>query len=341
MEINFEHQAAAHCENGVTANLLRFYGYNYSEPLIFGLSASLYFVHLPFIKPAGSPGTSFRPLPGTIFARVTKSLGFKVNKTFFFNQKKAMQQLDNLLAQGIPCGCVVGMYYLPYMPLEYRFHFNGHNICVIGKEGDEYLISDPNATAKVVISSQDLLRARFAKGALPPFGRIYWIKSLPQKEPDIKRLIHKAILKNCFHMLHEPGPMPFVGVNGFKYLGNKIAKYPKMYGDRKAALHLAQLIRMMEEVGTGGAGFRFLYAAFLQEAATLTQIDELNLFSERMTAIGDLWREFAAEAARICKNRAAKDVDYQTIGDKLKAIGKQEGLFFGELEKVIKSHSKK
>ena len=142
-------------------------------------------------------------------------------------------------------------------------------------------------------------------------------------------------------MLHEPGPMPFVGVNGFKYLGNKIARYPKMYGDRKAALHLAQLIRMMEEVGTGGAGFRFLYAAFLQEAATLTPIDELNLFSERMTAIGDLWREFAAEAARICKNRAAKDVDYQTIGDKLKAIGKQEGLFFGELEKVIKSHSPK
>ena len=46
MEIPFEHLSAAHCENGVTGNLLRFYGYDYSEPLIFGLLVSLYFVHL-------------------------------------------------------------------------------------------------------------------------------------------------------------------------------------------------------------------------------------------------------------------------------------------------------
>ena len=69
MEIPFEHLSAAHCENGVTGNLLRFYGYDYSEPLIFGLSASLYFVHLPFVHLAGFPVTSFRPLPGAIFAR--------------------------------------------------------------------------------------------------------------------------------------------------------------------------------------------------------------------------------------------------------------------------------
>lgn len=83
MEIPFEHRSAAHCENGVTGNLLRFYGYDYSEPLLFGLSASLYFVHLPFVHLAGFPVTSFRPLPGTIFARATRLLGFKVGRTIF------------------------------------------------------------------------------------------------------------------------------------------------------------------------------------------------------------------------------------------------------------------
>jgi hypothetical protein len=86
MEIAFEHRTAAHCEDGVTANLLRFYGYDYSEPLIFGLSASLYFVHLPFIKLAGFPVTSFRPLPGVIFARVTRLLGFKMHKTIYIGR---------------------------------------------------------------------------------------------------------------------------------------------------------------------------------------------------------------------------------------------------------------
>jgi hypothetical protein len=337
MEIAFEHRTAAHCEDGVTANLLRFYGYSYSEPLIFGLSASLYFVHLPFIKLAGFPVTSFRPLPGVIFARVTRLLGFGIGKTVFLNRKNAVRKLDDLIGQGIPAGCVVGMYFLPYMPLEYRFHFNAHNICVIGREGDEYLISDPIATEKVTISSRDLLRARFSRGTYPPFGKLYWIKSLPDREPDIRALVRKAIRKNCYRMIHEPGPVPFVGVNGFKYLGDKIPKFPKIYGERKAALHLLQLIRMMEEIGTGGAGFRFLYAAFLQEAAEITGIGELNDFSLRLTEIGDRWRTFASEAGRIYKNRSAEGVDYRTIGGCLKAIGEQEKQFFTDLERLIKS----
>jgi len=337
MEIAFEHRPSAHCENGVTANLLRYYGYDYSEPLIFGLSASLFFAHLPFIKLAGFPVTSFRPLPGTIFARVTRLLGFKIYKTLFLNKNNAEKKLDELLEQGVPTGCVVGMYYLPYMPLAYRFHFNGHNICVIGKEDEQYLISDPIAMQKVTIASHDLLRARFAKGTYPPFGKLYWIKSLPEEEPDMNQLVRKAILKNCSRMIHEPGPMPYVGVNAFNHLGKKIPRFPKIYGERKAALHLAQLIRMLEEIGTGGAGFRFLYAAFLQEAATITGISALNDFSQRLTDIGDQWREFATEAGRVSKNRSPEKVSYQTIGDHLVAIGQQEKLFFTDLERLINS----
>ena len=341
MEIAFEHRPAAHCENGVTANLLRHYGYCYSEPLIFGLSASLFFVHLPFMKLAGFPVTSFRPLPGVIFARVTRLLGFKIHKRIFLNKNNAVKQLEKLLEKGIPTGCVVGMYYLPYMPMAYRFHFNAHNVCVIGKEEDNYLLSDPVAMEKVTIASQDLLRSRFAKGTYPPMGKLYRIKSLPEKEPDMNKLVRKAILKNCRRMIHEPGPVPFVGINTFKYLGNKIPRFPKIYGERKAALHLAQLVRMIEEIGTGGAGFRFLYAAFLQEASEITGICELNDFSQQLTEIGDQWRIFAAEAGRIYKKRSSENVNYQIIGDYLKAIGKQEELFFTELEKVIKSFSGK
>ena len=336
MEITFEHRLSAHCENGVTAGLLRFYGYDYSDPLIFGLSASLYFVHLPFIKLAGFPVTSFRPLPGVIFARVTRLLGFKIHKRIFLNRKNAVKKLDSLLEKGIPTGCVVGMYNLPYMPLAYRFHFNAHNVCVIGKQGDNYLLSDPVTTEKVTIASHDLLRARFAKGTWPPLGKMYRIKSLPKKQLDMNQLVRKAILKNCYRMIHEPGPVPFIGVNAFQYLGNKIPKFPQKYGEKKAALHLVQLIRMMEEIGTGGAGFRFLYAAFMQEAAGITGISELNDFSKRLTDIGDQWRIFATEAGRIYKNRSSENVNYQTIGDHLKALGKQEAAFFTELEKVVK-----
>lgn len=335
MVLNFEHQKAAHCENGVTSNLLRFYGYEYSEPLIFGLSASLFFVHLPFIKLAGFPVISFRPLPGVIFARTTKLLGFKTHTTLFLNQQNAMDKLDSLLQKGIPTGVVVGMYYLPYMPLEYRFHFNAHNLCIYGKEGNEYLVSDPIALETVKLSDKDLQRARFAKGTYPPMGKLYWIKSLPKEAPDLNKLVRKAIRKNCFRMIHEPGPVPIVGVNGIDHVAKKIPHFPQKYGYRKAGLYLAQIVRMMEEIGTGGAGFRFIYAAFLQEAAQITGIEELNVYSQRLTEIGDLWRNFAAEAGRICKNRSSENVDYGTIGAFLGEIGKRERRFFQELEKVV------
>ena len=335
MELNFEHRSAAHCENGVTGGLLRYYGYEYSEPLIFGLSASLFFVSLPFIKLAGFPVISFRPLPGFVFARVMRTLGFKTCQTFFVNKKNAEKKLDSLLEKGIPTGVVVGMYYLPYMPIEYRFHFNAHNLCIVGKEEDHYIVSDPVATEKVNLSRKDMLRARFAKGTWPPMGKLYWIKSPPKETPDLKVLVRKAIRKNCYRMLRQPGPVPYVGVNAFRYMAKNIPQFPKKYGPRKAALYLAQIVRMMEEIGTGGAGFRFLYAAFLQEAAVITQIDELNVFSERMTAIGDLWREFAAEAARICKNRSSAEVNYESIGKFLGEIGEKEAQFFLDLEKIV------
>ena len=335
MELDFEHRCAAHCENGVTTNLLRYYGYDYSEPLVFGLSGSLFFVNLPFIKLNGFPGVSFRPVPGVIFSRAMRMLGFKTQSAIFLNKKNAEKKLDSLLEKGVPTGVVVGMYYLPYMPLEYRFHFNAHNLCVVGKDEDGYIVSDPIATEKVKLSNHDMLRARFAKGTLPPMGKLYWIKSLPKKTPDMNLLIRKAIRKNCYRMLHQPGPVPWVGVNGFRYMAKNIPRFPEKYGPRRAALCLGQIIRMMEEIGTGGAGFRFLYAAFLQEAAIITQIDELNIFSERMTAIGDLWREFAIEAARICKNRSGENINYQSIGQFFGEIGEKETQFFSDLEKII------
>ena len=335
MELNFEHRIAAHCENGVTAGLLRSYGYEYSEPLIFGLSGSLFFVNIPFVKLAGFPVVSFRPLPGVIFSRVMRILGFKTRQIIFLSKKSAEKKLDSLIEKGIPTGVVVGMYYLPYMPLEYRFHFNAHNLCVVGKEEDHYIVSDPVTTEIVKLSSKDMLRARFAKGTWPPLGKLYWITSLPKKAPDMNLLVRKAIRKNCYRMLHQPGPVPWVGVNAFRYMAKNIPRFPEKYGPRKAALYLAQIVRMMEEIGTGGAGFRFLYAAFLQEAAVITQIAELNVFSERMTAIGDLWREFATEAARIYKNRSAENVNYQSIGKFLGEIGEKETQFFRDLEKIV------
>jgi len=65
-------------------------------------------------------------------------------------------------------------------------------------------------------------------------------------------------------MLNIPGW--FAGVNGIRFTGGRIKKWRDNLGPEKAGLYLAQLVRMQEEIGTGGGGFRYMYGAFLQEA---------------------------------------------------------------------------
>ena len=341
MELNLEHRAAAHCENGAISSLLRFHGIDLSEPMIFGLASGLFFSHVPFIDVGGMPLTSFRTVPGFLFKRITKLLGIKTDTARYFNKEKSMKALDGLLESGKPVCLVVGMYYLPYAPKEYRFHFNGHNICITGKDekSGDYTVLDSNTTCKVTISSSDLLKIRYTKGgSYPLFGRMYWIKSVPEHIPDLKPLILRAIAKNCKIMTTGYPGVKYVGVKGMRFLSRRIRVWEKKLGPQKALMNLAQVIRMLEEIGTGGAGFRFIYGAFLQEAASRTGIVELNDFSSRITEIGDKWREIAYKSSRMFKKSKGESYTYDDLGDMLRNLADMEESFYKDLGKAVKKY---
>ncbi len=141
-------------------------------------------------------------------------------------------------------------------------------------------------------------------------------------------------------MISQPDFMPYVGVNGIAYLSRSIRGWENKMGKRRASLNLAQLVRMLEEIGTGGAGFRFVYGAFLQEAAARTGVAELNDYSKRITAIGDLWREFAFKASRMYNRREGESYTYDDLGDLLLTISEQEKAFFQDLDRTVKEYMK-
>lgn len=339
VELPLQHQPAAHCENGAISTLLRFYGINLSEPMIFGLASGLFFVYMPFVKMNGMAVTAFRTFPGVLFKRITKSFGIKTVTHRYLNKEHAMRDLDQLiLERQTPVGCVVGMFDLPYMPLEYRSRFNGHNICIIGKDKQtgDYIVLDSNATQKVAISREDLMNVRFAKGGTYPLmGQMYWIKSVPEQLPELPPLILKSIKKTCHNMTSQPRFINFAGVNGIRLLSRRIRTWEQTMGVRRAKQNLAQVIRMLEEIGTGGAGFRFIYGAFLQEAAGVTGIEALNGYSERITEIGDHWREFAYKSSRVLKKRAGENFTYDDLGNLLERIADEEYQFFNDLGKDV------
>jgi hypothetical protein len=331
-KIDFKHQQAAHCENGVTSNLLNHEGIKLSEPMVFGIGSGLFFSYMPFLKLNNLPVISFRPWPGRIFKRITKRLGVKVQLNKFKNADEAMNALDRNLEQGIPTGCIVGVYNLTYFPQVFRFHFNAHNLVVVGKENGEYLVSDPIMPGIERISYKDLQRVRYAKGTVfTPQGRMYSIHGM-SGDYNLPEAIVKGIRHASKDMLEIP--IPFFGVKGIRLLARKMRNWPEKLGEKKAALYMGQVVRMLEEIGTGGAGFRFMYAAFLQEAARELNQPWLNDMSMEMTEAGDRWREFGTIAGRIFKNRAGQEDSYIAASEILMDIADREEKIYRRLREI-------
>lgn len=334
MKTDFEHRQGAHCESGVTSNLLSTASNGkITEPLAFGIGAGLFFAYIPLIKINNGPAIAFRTLPGFIFNRAAKSLGIPVVRKKFSSKQKARTYLDDRLAEGIPVGCQVGVYYLPYFPREYRFHFNAHNLIVYDKQVDNYMVSDPIMETTHTMSSYELERVRFAKGALAPNGHIYYAKKGAVITNDtIKEAIKSGIKKNVYNMLNIPGS--FAGISGIRNTGKKIKKWRDKLGIEKSKSYLAQMVRMQEEIGTGGGGFRYIYAAFLQQADEYLPGNQLAEISVLFTQAGDMWRTAAVQAAGIFKGRIGSQEDFNKMGDYLLEIAELEEIAFKKLKNI-------
>jgi Domain of unknown function (DUF4872)/Butirosin biosynthesis protein H, N-terminal len=324
---NFQHRHAAHCESGVAASMLTHHGAAITEAMAFGLSAAMAFAYLPFVRFAGFPLIAYRMPPKHILKGMVKPFKMRFHFETFRNPATGMQRLDELLAQGKIVGIQTGAFWLPYFPADMRFHFNAHNLIVYGKEGDDYLISDPVAEDPQRCASDALQRARFATGLMAPKGLLYYPETIDQKTVTAEA-VRRAIKKTVRTML---GPVPIIGVRGIHMLAGKVAKLDP--ADKLSLNYAGHIVRMQEEIGTGGGGFRFLYAAFLQEAAQITGIAELRVLSERLNEIGDGWREFALKAARMIKGR--EPFAPKQLAEMLHTQAEHEKEFFQALKRAI------
>lgn len=326
IENNISHRQSSHCESGVVANMLNSQGMNLSEPMVFGLSSALTFVYLPIVKVGGLPLIAYRMPPKSIISSVCKKLSVKLTSQKFSNPEAGMKALDKALSEGKLVGLQTSVYWLPYFPEDMRFQFNAHNLTVYGKnEQGDYLISDPVFEEVVTCPPDDLKRARFAKGVLAAKGLMYEMV-LPNSAVDLEPHIRSSIKKTAKMM--DGLLLPFFGNKGIRHLVKKI-KTLKNKPQKDAALFLGNIVRMQEEIGTGGAGFRFMYASFLDEAAALLDDEALFKISKFTTEIGDLWREFAMKSVLFCKNR--KNVTIDDVAASLEVCAEQEAILRSKL----------
>ncbi len=332
---NYPHKLGIHCETGSIKNMLEFYHYETSEFMIFGIGSGYDFIHFPFPLFNGCETPLFRNTPGKVFKQFAKRMHIDYEIRKFAKPDKSMEALDTLLNQNIPAGIVAEIQLLPFFPLHDR-SFPAHTLVIIGKEEDEYIVSDvdwhfPDASLHK-IKADDLKKARYPKVAFSPKGKMMYIKSVPEKM-DIEKGIIQGIKETCHKMLDIP--IPFFGVKGIYFFSKRVRIYEKKYGKKRALDNLKWQLQLSEEAGTGGSGYRYMYAGFLKESAEYLQDEDLLALSVYMRHIADKWQEFALEARRYYKNNQGKNMNF--LADIAYSIAEMEEKLFSDLRQWVKA----
>lgn len=331
--IDYKHKMAAHCESGAVTSLLNNAGLEITEPLVFGISSGIFFGYFHKMKSFTFPTFIVRNRPGSIRTNLAKRLGIKFYTERFRTPDKGMRRLDELLEKNIPVAVQVDFFYMDYLPEWERVHINVHFIVVVGKSDSKYIISDSYFPNLVELESASLRKARFVGGNMSPRGFLFYPEFIP-KELDFKKAILKGAKKTCFNMLKIP--MPFIGIKGIRMFAKKIPEWTSFARDIEHLSHEIMKINiLLEDQGTGGAGFRFMYSSFLQQGSIILNKPDWGELSKEMMEIGDGWREISLFASRIGKNRELGPERLKELGTMLYGRAEVEERFFRRLKNSL------
>lgn len=334
-QIPFRHIMAAHCESGTVAALLNHHGLSISEPMVFGIASGIFFAYLK-TPVMDFPMFAVRSMPGHLRSKFAERTGVRFRTRKYRSPEKAERELNELLEKNQPVAVQTDFFYMNYFPAWYRIHVNVHFVTVIGREGDKYFVSDSYHPQIAEIDRESLMKGRFAGGSMAPKGFMFYPEHIPEKI-DFEKAIRKGIKGASYNMLKIP--LPFIGVKGIRRFADKITEWPRYARDEDyLADKIFRITIFLEDQGTGGGGFRFLYASFLQEASKVLNNPALGDLAREMMKIGDGWREVSLASAKVAKQRDFSRPRLEEIGDLLRQRADIEEAFFKRLDKELSNH---
>lgn len=342
---NFPNKRKRHCETGVFVNMLEYYGCEISESMIFGIGSGLHFIYSPFYKTQKTIYPILRVRPTAIVRKACDRLNISYHEMSFGNNAdKASRVLDALLEKDIPVGLVVNVKELEYFNVAGGgIDFNGHIFSALGKDGDSYVIADtdnrlPNDDY-ILLDDKILRRIRFTPGFSAPRGKLFYIDPLQEdysvSKETLKDSAIKGISDTCNIILRRPIWFIGAGVKGFHYFAKDLRRWESKYNPREISMRFMWYYKLIERAGTGGAGYRFIYADFLKETAKLLHDEMIDSAACKMLDNAELWRNFTLYCRRYLKKDGG--VTINEIADILDSIGDMEYDIFRNLDKYIKN----
>lgn len=367
---NFIHRAGYHCESSSMRDLFEFHGFPMSEPMAFGLDATMGFGFfdttnsVSFIPESDIPfflgGKQGTIEPNSLACRL---LGITLRKQSFTSANKAWEESKKMLTQNIPLILKVDLGYLPYFEEEGEIHFGGHAISLAGYDeeiGIAY-VGDTEYEGFQEVPINKLKEARSSehgpKFMHPSNAQYSMARRADGKHPPLAAGAKVAIKKVVDNMLRPS--VNNTGVQGLKQFAASIphwdkklqgiAKDPQGESISRARLMFELLHGYIETWGTGGASFRNLYRNFLEELLEHPEIkqgpkawnnEDFKIIEESIPTITKSARNWTRiadtlkESAEEHKDECLSHINLEELQDIAYDIHYQEEILFNKLNKL-------
>lgn len=316
--LSVTHQPGRHCGSTGIQSLLAFHGICLSEAMCFGLGSGLGLWYLadPDLPASRMVHVRSADLEAQFFTRMLGAFSWEQ----FDDPQESRQALCARLDQGRAAIILTDIFHLPYY--NSSTHFPGHLITVWGYDPRQkvFFVTDTERKTIQSVSFDSMDKARFSGGGIFHLrGNMFAPKSLSFPQ-DLEPVIRQAITANSRTLLDDG--LPIQGIRALETWQNELEGW-QQFEDRQWVSRLAY--QVIEKRGTGGGGFRLMYAEFLQEAAEIVpEINALNLPS-LMTDCAMAWTNLATHLKLASEN---DEPDFTNVAKLIGRVKKAELVYF-------------
>ena len=286
MSIKIKHHPGRHCASTALCNLVNHHGLRWSEAACFGLGAGLGFWFINF--PGASPSRFIHVRSADLEEQFFQRIGYPSAGRKYTDPAEGERELCGLLDEGLPVLVLTDIYYLPYF--NSNTHFPGHAVTVWGYSRGKkiFYVTDTEREEVLEVSFAQMRKARFCRGIFFNLEGNLFCPDRLAEPVNMPGMIREALAANSRMMMESTAS--FQGLAALAKWGEKIIGWRDLPDWQWAARFCYQVI---ERRGTGGGGFRLIYADFLREAAGYLPAVGSSALPDKMAEVGSAWRELA------------------------------------------------
>ncbi len=315
------HTPGRHCASTGLQDLVNHHGLAWSEAFCFGLGSGLgiWYLALPGLDPGRMVHVRSLDIETECFNRMGRPFVWQRHANPAESEAALCRELD----AGRPALLQTDLFHLPYYGSD--THYPGHVIVAWGYDPDRqvFFVTDTERKEVLEVTFAAMRKARYCPEHMLAIEGNFFAPASVSPPEDMAAAITGAMENSSSRMIHgTPGLQGMDGVfEGIAALKQWLTEMPS-WGDLPNWQWIARFTyQVIEKRGTGGGGFRYIYADFLKEAeSTIPALAKKGL-SVEMKRIAEAWSNLAL-ALKAASEK--KQPEFTTASEKLNRVARLE-----------------